>query len=124
MKSNDVLKILQYSWDPSNYPSKGLKFKKKLFFVLKFKSVWFAASCILRYFALQSTVTVTHFCTVKLKSPYDKSAISVYCKQLSSNSSRMGKNHTGRAEVICLHQCCQPFFLPKKANFGILLKNA
>jgi hypothetical protein len=43
-------------------------------------------------------------------------------KQLSSNSSLTGKNR--RAQDICLYQGCQlRGFSPKKANFGILLKN-
>jgi hypothetical protein len=54
MKQDDVLTILQYSWDPSNCPPKDLKFKKCVL-VLKFKKcmvrrfVHFKVLCCAKY---------------------------------------------------------------------------
>jgi hypothetical protein len=50
------------------------------------------------YFALQSSVTVKNFCTVKLNS-ISVSPPSAY-KQLSSNSSRTGKNRMAGPKTL------------------------
>jgi hypothetical protein len=82
----------------------------------------------LRYSALQSTVAVKHFCTAKLNSisvrEIRENPPSAF-KQLSSKSSRTGKNRrAGPKMFVFIRVANVGDFSPQKENFGILLKSA
>jgi hypothetical protein len=72
-----------------------------------------------RYFALQNTVTVKSFCTVKLNSISRTGNPPSAYKQLSSNSSSTGKNRQAGSKIfVYIRVADVGDFSPKKQILG------